>query len=103
MPDIIDTLMGLDDAALSTKIGQDKILSKFKSDLADAAALPEAQRIEAAERIDRLINPTPDARDIGWMVDDLQREARRDERKSAKAEIEDSDPDSLATLAPPIS
>jgi len=93
MADIIDTLAAMDDASLATKIGQDKALAKFKSDLADAAKLPPVLRKEAAERIDRIVNPTPEPREIGWIVDDLQREARR--KGNVKDAMEDTSPASI--------
>jgi hypothetical protein len=99
MADIIDTLIAMDDTALASKIGQDRALAKFKSDLADAAKLEPKLRTEAAERIERIVNPTPEPREIGWIVDDLQREQRRNEKKTAVAEVNDTSPASMAPLA----
>lgn len=96
MPDIIDQLLGMDDATLSSKIGQDRTLAKFKKDLSEAAQLPPKLRAEAAERIDRAVNPPPSPSEIGWIVDDLQREHRNAGQKGAVAEMTDASPASLS-------
>lgn len=92
MPDIIDTLAGLDDAALMAKLGFDKKLSKAKEDLAELAKLPAGDaRTNAVEKVNNLLNPTIYSDELGWIKESAERKVA----KSAAAEMCDCSPDSL--------
>jgi hypothetical protein len=93
MADIIDTLNGMDDAALSAKFGFDRKLADIRKQLAEADGLSGDARKSAAEKIDRAVNPTPDEYQIRWAVDDAKRDAKQFD---GKAEMACCSPHSLA-------
>lgn len=99
MADIIDELMGLDDDALVKRIGVDKQIANFRKQLTEMAGFDGKWREEAAERLDRVVNPTPHVQEINWINDDIQREQRQAAAKggdTAVAEINNTSPSSLA-------
>lgn len=83
MADIITELKGLDDAALSTRLGYDKKLSEFKSDIELADGLKGDARKNVADKIDRMLSPNIYPEEIKWAV-------QREQRKEAKATTPDS-------------
>lgn len=91
MPDIIDTLAGLDDAALSVKFGLADKLAKAKKDIAELAALTGDVRAKAAERVDKMFKPNIYPDELGWVKEDASRAVCRD----AKEEMCDCSPSSL--------
>jgi hypothetical protein len=92
MADIIDTLAGMDDAALSAKLGFDKKLDKAKSDLADMAKLDGDARKLAVERVTNLLNPTIYTDELGWIVESAQRKACK---QTAAEAMCDCSPDAM--------
>lgn len=85
MPDIIDELKGLDDAALLKKFGFADKISKFKADLEEAAKLPEKGREHIARNLEKAFQPSSYiVEDVGWQVE-------REQRKAAKLEAEATD------------
>lgn len=75
MTDIIDTLSGMDDAALAAKFGFDKKLDKAKADIAELSKLSGDARTAAAKRVDNVLNPTVYADELGWIASDAKRKA----------------------------
>ncbi len=80
MADTIETLKGLDDAALRAKLGQDKALDKFKTDLARIDKITDAKARKYAEgRLTDLLNPTIYAGEIGYIADSAERKAKKED------------------------
>lgn len=92
MADIIDTLAGMDDAALMAKLGFDKKLDKAKGDLADMAKLDGDARANAVKRVNDLLNPSIYSDELGWIVQDAKRSANK---QSCAEAMCDCAPDSL--------
>jgi len=85
MADIIDELVGLDDAALAKKLGFEDKVKQFKLDLARAAKLKDKGRAQIAARLTRMF--TPDTYLVGDMSYELDRAEKKDQGKTTPSEI----------------
>lgn len=88
MPDIIDELKGLDDAALTAKLGFTRKLAEAREGLDKMAALEGKAREEAASRVQRMFEPNVYPDEFKWIAEDAVRHAAR----SAVDEMNDGSP-----------
>lgn len=76
MADIIDELTGLDDAALSKRLGFDTKLETVKTALAEAAATEGKVRKQVATRLTEAFTPSTYVfEDIGYTIKRAKQEA----------------------------
>jgi hypothetical protein len=76
MADIIDELLGMDDAALSKKIGFADKLQVFKNDIGRASKLSGDARTKVVDHLKRTFAPSSYAiEDIGYTVDRAEKKA----------------------------
>ena len=95
MADIIDQLSGMDDAALSAKLGLDQKIADARRHLGELAALSGEARKIAADRIQHQFTPNVWTDEWGHIARDAQRQADAKKIKSAKDIMEDGSPSSL--------
>lgn len=92
MPDIIDSLAALDDAALAAKLGFAAKTADFRKSLEEAKTLPEEARKEIADSISRQLQPSIWPGDLAHQVECAKRKLAK---KTAVDEMNDSRPESL--------
>jgi len=92
MADIITQLLAMDDAALMAKIGLNAKLDAAKKNLAELNSLTGEARTHAIGRLERQFQPNVYPEEWSWIKEDAQRHACR----SAKEEMCDCDPESIA-------
>lgn len=99
MADIIDTLAGLDDAALMNKIGLNKQLTDARKGIAEMQALTGDARKEAVERTERMFQPHVYPTEFKYIAQDAERHAKMKACKNDKvAAMCDCSPNSLAPM-----
>lgn len=77
MADIIDELLGMDDAALTAKLGFADRVKSFKMDLERASKLTGDGRTDVASSLTKMFVPsTYAADDLGWKVDRAEKKAK---------------------------
>lgn len=70
MADLIEELSGLDDNALSAKLGMADKLKEFKSNLARASKLEGKARAKVVAHLTRTFTPhTYEIEDLSWQID----------------------------------
>jgi hypothetical protein len=85
MADLIDELLGMDDAALATKLGFNDRVKQFKADLTRASKLQGDGRKKVATTLSKMFTPQSYAvEDLGWQIDSAERKANG---KTSPAEI----------------
>lgn len=77
MPDIIDELSGMDDAALSKKLGYTDKVADFRKDLKEAEGLDDASRKIAADNIKRMFEPNIYPDEVKWKIKDAKRQTAK--------------------------
>lgn len=83
-PPKLSQLAALDDAGLAKALGLDQQLAKAREALNEASALQGKAKEYAEERIERMFQPPSYAvNDLGYIVEDAKRAAKRD----AKGEL----------------
>lgn len=85
MPDLIDELLGMDDAALGKKLGFDDKVKQFKVDLTRAAKLKDDGRKQIVGRLTRMF--TPDTYMVGDMSYELERAEKKEQGKTTPESI----------------
>lgn len=91
MADLIDTLSGMDDAALGAKIGLTAQLKEAREGLASMAKLEGKARTEAVDRLEKMFAPHVYPSEFKWIAKDAARAAC----KTAEQEMCDCSPASL--------
>lgn len=92
MADIIDDLLGMDDAALMTKLGLNAQLKEARDGLTEMANLTGDARKEAADRVNRMFQPHVYPSEMKWIAKDARRAANK---KDAVAAMCDCAPSSI--------
>jgi hypothetical protein len=91
MADAINTLLALDDAQLSAKLGYDKRLKDFKDNLSEANKLSGKAREKVVDRLDSMLNPKIYDDDLKWTVESAQRlQAKLDGKTSPESIVADA-------------
>lgn len=76
MPDIIDELAGMDDAALGKKLGYTDKIADFRKDLKEAEGLDDKTRKIAADNIKRMFEPNIYPDEVKWKIKDAVRQTK---------------------------
>jgi len=80
-PPTLEQLSSMDDAAMAKAFGLDEQLQKAKKAIADAASLSGKAKEMAEERVQRMFSPPSHAlNELGYIVEDAKREAKRSAR-----------------------
>jgi hypothetical protein len=88
--DIIKNLIGLDDAALSKKLGFADKVAAFKIDLSRADSLTGDARKSVQADLTRMFTPSDyTVSDLGYKVDRAERMAKCDKDKTTPASVLD--------------